>query len=1261
MQLRCPQKGPSASQTSLLPANEVHIRQQHLNFWLRRTVLVAFSFLFTTGALALIGVSRYTTAQHGLPLSLSSSSYSWTYDPTGVLVIILALWRQVDYNCKSMQPWWEMTQRPSTAARSILLDYVSPFQPIVCASAFKNGHYAVLISTLSFLVLKLIILLSTTLFVIEPTWHSVPVSLRYQNTFNPNLMWNSPIDALSAVNTKVLRLSRQGDASIWSYMATLNNVTAKAHVDTKSVNMAYQSLSLPELPSNISSVSAIVDVFIPSVNCEEASASLPKITFTEKKSSLSYRFKSPSCSSGDLEAMDLDCSSSCHKIKRFFSVHWVDCAAHDNPDTRRSSEASKTDIRYAITIADLSTTIEKGRYKSNIERASSTICKVGYGMVSATSTQDTLSGQVTLNENTALGGSPRHLPNMTNHDLAEVLLANLNIASATLMVDSSIKNSSEYAFSLFQLLAAQLKSTKQNVDALLNPSLLSNLSAAAFGGIATEFAKKALLVKSSNGEPSEAVGHVAENRLHIRHYTLWPMVSGFFLNSLLCIVLSFIVPRGRNQLVVRGSIASYASVLANSPHFLTVLKGTGHYRNSQLMRILEDLKFTVIPSRKGPQIETFNSTREAPLPGTHSHRKKQPWLPLPARLSVVILCFVLPILTIVLLEILHRLSDRLNGLLDLDSSSSATLSYFVRLSSTLLAFIIATLFNNLDFSIAVFTPFSTLRSGSVLAQRSILFHLLGVSPFLTLVDTLRLRQFGSAASNLSTLLGSFLTIIVSGLWVVGDPVDTLSMSTATVQKWDTTWLTNNNDDQSAAITLNIIRHGGAPTPRSIQSYDVLPEISLEATAFVDRTSNTYETTVLRPVLECHSLPQEDILVTTSIDTRQEITTQSSGPDYDYVQITLNQNVSSSCSIDSNGRGDTGNLVANYKTIVGLRGSNRFGELLLEGIGIGQYLDLEATPGLSDAACPSTAIVFGELKRSNGEGSSLGNYLTALFCSQKIEEIPATITYKGNPSNINLGNIHLHTDKAKYWVNGTSNSTNMAFKLKRIFESGLTTFPRLKYLDVSTNDYYDKFFNHILFGPQAISPTDILGQANASALTETITHSFKEYFAHVIDLNFRSDDSETSIQGTSLQTKTRLAIHKVSKIILQSLLAATTIVSFVGYRLVKIRGTLPRNPCSIASTMGFLADSQLCDPKIGILPKDASVMTERELSQSLHGFVSSLGWWERSRNSNNSGSASPSREDSSDLDAGVQQEASENTYFGIDVGHTNALGFYKKQQ
>lgn len=72
-----------------------------------------------------------------------------------VLVIVVALWNQVDYACKLLAPWQEMRQGPSVASKTLLLDYISPWIPSVLLTAFKNGHWAVFASSTGFALLKL--------------------------------------------------------------------------------------------------------------------------------------------------------------------------------------------------------------------------------------------------------------------------------------------------------------------------------------------------------------------------------------------------------------------------------------------------------------------------------------------------------------------------------------------------------------------------------------------------------------------------------------------------------------------------------------------------------------------------------------------------------------------------------------------------------------------------------------------------------------------------------------------------------------------------------------------------------------------------------------------------------------------------------------------------------------------------------------------------------------------------------------------------
>lgn len=122
-------------------------------------------------------------SRDGLELTISSSSYSWTYGPTAILVVILSFWRRVDYYYKSVQPWCELWAGPVPADKSLLLDYITPFQRQY-DTRDKNGHYAVAETISSFLLLKLIILVSTTLFVVAPSLHAETFAIQYQNRFD---------------------------------------------------------------------------------------------------------------------------------------------------------------------------------------------------------------------------------------------------------------------------------------------------------------------------------------------------------------------------------------------------------------------------------------------------------------------------------------------------------------------------------------------------------------------------------------------------------------------------------------------------------------------------------------------------------------------------------------------------------------------------------------------------------------------------------------------------------------------------------------------------------------------------------------------------------------------------------------------------------------------------------------------------------------------------------------------------------------------
>lgn len=70
-----------------------------------------------------------------------------------VLVVVGALWRQVDHHNKILMPWKELQQGPAPVHKTLLLDYISPILPTSLWAAIKNRHWAVVMSTVGHLLI----------------------------------------------------------------------------------------------------------------------------------------------------------------------------------------------------------------------------------------------------------------------------------------------------------------------------------------------------------------------------------------------------------------------------------------------------------------------------------------------------------------------------------------------------------------------------------------------------------------------------------------------------------------------------------------------------------------------------------------------------------------------------------------------------------------------------------------------------------------------------------------------------------------------------------------------------------------------------------------------------------------------------------------------------------------------------------------------------------------------------------------------------
>lgn len=102
----------------------------------------------------------------GIFLLWTDNHYAWTYGPTAILVVVVSLWRQVDFWCKKLVPWQELRNGNATSTRSILLDYVSPLQATSLWHALRLWHVSVIVTITGFALLKVITIISTGLMMV---------------------------------------------------------------------------------------------------------------------------------------------------------------------------------------------------------------------------------------------------------------------------------------------------------------------------------------------------------------------------------------------------------------------------------------------------------------------------------------------------------------------------------------------------------------------------------------------------------------------------------------------------------------------------------------------------------------------------------------------------------------------------------------------------------------------------------------------------------------------------------------------------------------------------------------------------------------------------------------------------------------------------------------------------------------------------------------------------------------------------------------
>ncbi|GIZ44740.1 hypothetical protein CKM354_000793000 [Cercospora kikuchii] len=584
-------------------------------------------------------------------------------------------------------------------------------------------------------------------------------------------------------------------------------------------------------------------------------------------------------------------------------------------------------------------------------------------------------------------------------------------------------------------------------------------------------------------------------------------------------------------------------------------------------------------------------------------------------------------------------------------------------------FLIATSFNGLDFAVSFFAPYSLLRGGSVPAARGIDFHVLGSFPPKALYKSLKRKHWASALSNSAGTLGGVLTIISSGLWLVDrDVVQEMAIRLPLAHSWNATWPDSSlTGDGGAGVTFNTIQHGGAVMGPLIWDDYVLPDLSTGLTiesetqeTLVGSSSNyTFQVQALRPHLLCEAIDNDRTKVY-----RNE-------KDGAYTDLEFLFPLEGHCR--RGGRyGENAYYNVSYSIYAKSAGASLwFGKLI--DLHLGPFHNRTVSDGSSNTTeetlefgepsygpdnivgCPSVGVVLGPFNVSDGKKKA--SEFTALLCSQKVEQVALDVTYLGNqtrtPTLVGSDGPRRIEGQSHYLTNGTQGFESFAYRVQLYIGN-------LSAINASHGEnpfsQVDGFVDNIVSGPGGVPFEELQGKDNQDNLINAVQKLYNKYMSLAIDANFRqaySTPEEAEFVTGKLRIMTsRLQVNFVSKLILQIILAVMTLMGGLAFWLADLRGSLPRKPTSIASTMGFLASSKLCgsNGSASLIPKNAMQTEEKEFVNLFDGWLFSLGWW----------NTSTETDVEVVLDSGVVERAKKKR-FGIDVGVPEQLGFRKRRR
>ena len=726
-----------------------------------------------------------------------------------------------------------------------------------------------------------------------------------------------------------------------------------------------------------------------------------------------------------------------------------------------------------------------------------------------------------------------------------------------------------------------------------------------------------------------------EDRLAVRDVSLWPMFALFIFMALLCAYV--LVSRPLN-VVPRDveTVSAIAMLLMKSRALQSLTSGLAATNLVTMKSRLHPFRFSSTAGLEGREF-TVQATDVGLLGSVNPPTTSRTWRPFPARWLVFIATIMLPLVAIIMLEILQRTSDRNDGLGTINTENTTVQNIITSYAPALVMLLIATLFNTLEYTTASISPFAALKHGTRPASTSISVAVLGRIPPLAILQAIKARHLGPAFSITAALIGSVLTIVVSGLLTISNRPFSTTLALVCQDSFSIDWTNSLLNDSGAAALMSMTESVNYSYPVSAFEELAFPNLQLQDTQTWNSTLSRNKTEInvvlpaLRAALNCSIIPASEYNLTVALSQYKNSTDYKSA----VTSLSVNTSLPDGCRIG----GQYGNQswidwAGSWQDPPGLTYVNTLQDLHVgpwDEIYYISYGESSETPRENPPGCPSLAFTFGAITwklSSNGTKAMFdrsATNVTSMMCYQMIQEVPANVTLMAPEFRVSDAKPPV-VDESRIRLSPSDGQGNVTFSYRPqkhlleqfvVFNSSRTLEgPHLDSGPLASD--YNSFISGMLYGRRPVDPRSLVGSANEKNLLTAFEALYRRYMAQVISSNMRRPiEAAAAVQsynGTLIYPDNpRLIQNATAKFVLQIMLGLMFLFGGLAYLLTDMRHNLYHNPMSIAGTASLLSGSRLCDPDGDFaksLPEGVEFMSEKQLQQLgvYNGMTFSLRQW-----------------------------------------------------